>query len=110
MASGLLTGAMTQERTRNLPENDWRKRDPEFQEPRLSRNIALADLLVEIGYPHNVGPGAVAIAWVLNNTAVSGAIVGGRHPRQIEDVLPAAELRLTESELGLIDKFLQEHP
>src|SRR5947209_4235172 len=45
MASGLLTGTMTAERVANLPDNDWRKHDPNFQEPSLSRNLALANLL-----------------------------------------------------------------
>jgi aryl-alcohol dehydrogenase-like predicted oxidoreductase len=110
MMSGLLTGAMNAERVQKMPEDDWRKRNPEFQEPRLSRNLALANLLSEIGYPHNIPPGAVAIAWTLRNPVVTGAIVGGRRPQQIEDLIPAAEFRLSESELAQIEKFLQDHP
>jgi aryl-alcohol dehydrogenase-like predicted oxidoreductase len=110
MMSGLLTGSMSAERVANMPEDDWRKGDPEFQEPRLSRNIQLANLLQEIGYPHGRSTGEVAIAWVLNNPAVTGAIVGGRKPQQIDEVIGAAEFRLAESELAQIEKFLQEHP
>src|SRR5437763_11558880 len=110
MMSGLLTGAMSTERVANLPEDDWRKRDPEFQEPRLSRNLKLANLLTEIGYPHSMSPGNVAIAWTLKRPAVTGAIVGARHPRQIEETIEAAEFRLSDSELAQIDKFLQENP
>ncbi len=110
MMSGLLTGTMTPERVANLPEDDWRKRDPEFQEPRLSRNLKLADLLTEIGYPHSMSPGNVAIAWTLRHPAVTGAIVGARHPRQVEENVEAAEFRLSDTELAQIDKFLQENP
>jgi aryl-alcohol dehydrogenase-like predicted oxidoreductase len=110
MMSGLLTGAMSAERVANMPEDDWRKRDPEFQEPRLSRNLQLANLLQEIGYPHGRSTGEVAIAWVLHNPAVTGAIVGGRKPQQIDEVIGAAEFRMTEIELAQIEKFLQEHP
>lgn len=110
MMSGLLTGAMNAERVQKMPEDDWRKRNPEFQEPRLSRNLELANLLSEIGYPHNLPAGVVAIAWTLRNPVVTGAIVGGRRPQQIEDLVPAAEFRLSESELAQIDKFLEEHP
>ena len=109
MMSGLLTGAMNAERVQKMPEDDWRKRNPEFQEPRLSRNLELANLLSEIGYPHNLPAGVVAVAWALRNPVVTGAIVGGRRPQQIEDLVPAAEFRLSESELAQIDKFLQEH-
>lgn len=110
MASGLLTGTMTAERVAKLPDNDWRKRDANFQEPRLSRNLKLASLLSEIGYPHSRSAGEVAIAWTLQHPAVTAAIVGGRHPKQVEDTIGAAEFRLSESELAQIDKFLQENP
>lgn len=110
MMSGLLTGAMSKERVEQLPENDWRKRDPDFQEPRLSRNLELAKLLQELGFPHNRSVAEVAIGWVLRHPAVTGAIVGGRRPQQVEDVIGGAEFRLSESELEEIDKFLREHP
>ncbi len=86
MASGLLTGTMTKERAQELPEDDWRKKASEFTEPRLSRNLELANLLTDIGYPYNRTTGEVAIAWVLRNPAVTGAIVGARHLHQIEFV------------------------
>ncbi len=110
MASGLLTGAMTKERVQDLPDDDWRKKSPEFTEPRLSRNLELANLLSDIGFPYNRTPGEVAIAWTLGNPAVTGAIVGGRHPRQIEELIGAAEFRLDELSIRQINKFLSEHP
>ncbi len=110
MASGLLTGTMSPERVQKLPDDDWRKKSAEFQEPRLSRNLKLADLLTEIGYLHNVPAGVVAIAWTLQNPAVTAAIVGVRHQRQIEDLMPAAEFRLNANELGQIQQFLAANP
>jgi aryl-alcohol dehydrogenase-like predicted oxidoreductase len=80
MVSGLLTGRMTAERIRNLPENDWRRRNQNFQEPKLSRNLELAALLGEIGGEHGVQAGVVAIAWTLRNPAITAAIVGARRP------------------------------
>src|SRR6266704_7111699 len=96
MMSGLLTGTMSKDRVAKLPENDWRKRDPEFQEHRLSRNLELANLLQNVGYPHSRSAGEVAVGWVLQHPAVTGAIVGGRHPKQVEDIIGAAEFRLSE--------------
>ena len=110
MMSGLLTGTMSKDRVANLPENDWRKRDTEFQEPRLSRNLELANLLQNLGYPHSRSTGEVAVGWVLQHPAVTGAIVGGRQPKQVEDIIGAAEFRLSESEQAEIEKFLREHP
>lgn len=110
MASGLLTGKMTRERLQNMAESDWRKRETEFTEPRLSRNLALVDLLTEIGAQHNSSAGEVAVAWVLKHPAVTGAIVGGRNPEQVETIIGAADLKLSATELAALDTFLQEHP
>lgn len=107
MQSGLLTGAMTADRIANLPDDDWRKRSAEFQEPRLSRNLKLVELLKEIGQAHDHTPGEVAIAWTLRHPAVTGAIVGGRNPKQVEGTIAAATFRLNDAELSQIDSFLQ---
>jgi aryl-alcohol dehydrogenase-like predicted oxidoreductase len=110
MASGLLTGTMTKERVQELPEDDWRKNASEFTEPRLSRNLELANLLTDIGYPYNRTAGEVAVAWVLRNPAVTGAIVGARHMRQIEALIGAAEFRIDDLGIEQIDTFLRTHP
>ena len=106
MQSGLLTGAMTKERVANLPDNDFRKKAKNYQEPQLSRNLALAAHLAEIGARHNVSAGVVAIAWTLHNPAITAAIVGGRNAQQVEGVLPAATFRLSENEFAEIGRFL----
>jgi aryl-alcohol dehydrogenase-like predicted oxidoreductase len=110
MMSGLLSGSMTRERIAKLPDDDWRKRNPEFQEPRLSRNLALVEQLQEIGYMHSRSPGEVAIAWTLHNPAVTAAIVGARRPEQVDNIIGAAEFRLTEAEFDRIEEFRKEHP
>lgn len=103
MGSGLLTGAMTKERALNLPEDDWRRRNPNFQEPLLSRNLRIADKLKEVGARHGRTAGEVAIAWTLNNPAVTGAIVGVRSAAQVSGVAGALEFRLTPEEVREIE-------
>jgi aryl-alcohol dehydrogenase-like predicted oxidoreductase len=110
MRSGLLTGKMTRERVRNLPSDDWRRNSPDFQEPRLSKNLELVGLLEEIGEEHGRSAGEVAIAWTLRHPAVTAAIVGGRRPDQVDGIVGAAELRLSEDELDRIEAFLSENP
>jgi aryl-alcohol dehydrogenase-like predicted oxidoreductase len=110
MQSGLLTGAMTAERIAKMPADDFRKNTKQFQEPRLSRNLDLAELLRAIGKRHGVETGVVAIAWTLHNSAVTAAIVGGRNAKQVEGVLPAATFRLSEAEFEEIGTFLRERP
>jgi aryl-alcohol dehydrogenase-like predicted oxidoreductase len=103
MASGLLTGAMTRERVANLPADDWRRGNREFQEPKLSKNLTLVERLRAIGARHGKSPGEVAIAWTLRNRAVTGAIVGARNPKQVDGIIGAAAFRLTPDEIKEIE-------
>ncbi len=106
MLSGMLSGAMTRERAANFSPDDWRRQNKEFQEPRLSLNLELVELLKRIGAPHGCSAGEVAIAWTLRNLAVTGAIVGGRNAAQVEGIVGAGEFRLSEEELERIGRFL----
>jgi len=108
MASGLLTGAMTRERAARLPQDDWRRANPDFTEPSLTRNLELVDRLREIAKRHNRTVGEVAIAWTLRNPAVTGAIVGARNAPQTDGVMRAGDLRLNDKEVGEIEDFLAE--
>jgi aryl-alcohol dehydrogenase-like predicted oxidoreductase len=103
MASGLLTGAMTQERIANLPADDWRRGNAEFQQPKLSQNLALVERLRTVGARHEKSPGEVAIAWTLRNSAVTGAIVGARSAKQVDGIFGAATFRLTPEEITEIE-------
>ncbi len=103
MASGLLTGAMTRERAASLPEDDWRKRNPAFQEPQLSVNLALVERLRQVGARRKLTPGQVAIAWTLRKPVVTGAIVGARNARQVEEIMGASDFRLSEVEIAEIE-------
>jgi aryl-alcohol dehydrogenase-like predicted oxidoreductase len=110
MGSGLLTGAMTRGRIASLPPDDWRRNHHDFQEPLLSRNLQLVDLLRDIGGRHGRTPAEAAIAWVLDNPAVTAAIVGARRPGQFAGVAGAAEFRLSAAEIDEIKSFFKKHP
>ncbi|ABG04995.1 aldo/keto reductase [Rubrobacter xylanophilus DSM 9941] len=103
MKSGLLTGKMTPERVRSLPDDDWRRDHPDFNEPRLSKNLRLVEKLREVGERHGRSPGEVAIAWTLRHPAVTAAIVGGRRPEQVDGIIGAAGFRLPEEEIREIE-------
>lgn len=106
MQAGLLTGAMTRERVKAFPENDWRSRSDDFREPRLGRNLALQELFVQLGKRHGHSAAVVALAWVLRRPEVTGAIVGARRPSQVDGFAAALEFRLSPEELREIDAFL----
>ena len=103
MGSGLLTGAITRERIAAMPDDDWRKSDPRFTEPQLRRHLALAARLQAVADRHHTTPGAVAVAWTLRNPAVDAAIVGFRRPAQVDPILAAAALELTDKDITEIE-------
>ena len=105
MKSGLLTGKMTRERVAALPEDDFRRRAPAFQEPQLTRHLALAEKLREIAQRHGRTTSEVALAWTLRHPAVTGAIVGMRSPAQADGVIGAMNFRLTAVEVAEIASF-----
>ena len=103
MGSGMLTGAMTRERIAALADDDWRKHDARFQEPRLSGHLSLVERLREVATRHETSVGAVAVAWTLTNRAVDGAIVGFRRPDQVAPIVGAANLELSADDLATIE-------
>jgi aryl-alcohol dehydrogenase-like predicted oxidoreductase len=110
MLSGMLAGKMTRERVASLPPDDWRRRNAEFNEPRLSSNLRLVELLRAIGASYNVAPGVVAVAWTLHNPSITAAIVGGRSVKQVEEIAPALNFRLSAAEYTQINEFIAANP
>lgn len=105
MQSGLLTGKFSHARMNGLAADDWRRREGEFQEPQLSRNLKLADKLVEIGARHGRSAGETAVVWTLRRPEVTGAIVGFRNPAQVDGIIGALDFRLSADEIAEIESF-----
>jgi len=103
MASGLLTGAMTRERIASLPKNDWRSKNDQFKEPKLSVNLKVVERLRAVGARHGRSPGETAIAWTLRHPAVTGAIVGARNAKQVDGIIGAKDFRLTPQEIAEVE-------
>lgn len=103
MGSGMLSGGMTRERVKRLADDDWRKHDERFREPQLSRNLELVTRLTAVADRYDTTPGAVAIAWTLRNPAVDGAIVGFRRPDQVDPIIIAANLELSDEDAAEIE-------
>jgi aryl-alcohol dehydrogenase-like predicted oxidoreductase len=103
MASGLLTGAMTRERIAALPKNDWRNKNNNFKEPKLTQHLKTVERLQAVGKRHGHTAGEAAIAWVLNNPAVTGAIVGARNAKQLDGIIGAMDFRLIPAEVKEVE-------
>lgn len=107
MQAGMLTGKMTRERIAQMPDDDWRKRNVEYQEPRLSRNLALAEAMGQVAAKHGVSAPSVPLAWVLRHPAVTGAIVGARRPDQVDELMGGASLVLDEEDMALLEGLVR---
>jgi aryl-alcohol dehydrogenase-like predicted oxidoreductase len=103
MGSGILTGAMTRERQAKLPDDDWRKNDARFNEPQLTENLALVERLKAVADRYDTTAGSVAVAWTLRNPAVDGAIVGFRRPDQVDPIVHAGNLVLSDDDVAEIE-------
>ena len=103
MASGLLTGRMTRERIESLPADDWRRQSARFREPELSRGLEVVERVKAVAERHGVSPGAVAVAWALHHPAVHGAIVGFRRPDQVDPIVAAVDLELSDDDLAELE-------
>jgi aryl-alcohol dehydrogenase-like predicted oxidoreductase len=102
MRSGLLTGRFSAERVASLPGDDWRAAAEDFQEPKLSANLALVERLGPLAERLGATLPQLAIAWTLAWPGVTGAIVGARRPDQVEGWIDSASIALGEDELDEI--------
>ena len=102
MQSGLLTDRFTADRVAQFAEDDWRRRSSDFQPPKLARNLALRDALVPIARRRDATVAEIAIAWTLAWPGVTGAMVGGRTPEQVDGWIGAAGLELSGADLDEI--------
>jgi aryl-alcohol dehydrogenase-like predicted oxidoreductase len=105
IAGGLLSGKFTRE-DRKGPKGSrhfsgkWSE-PPVYDEDKL---FDIIDALVKIGEQRGVSAARVALAWLLQQPAVTSIIIGGRTKEQFADNLAAAELTLTAEELAALDK------
>lgn len=106
MQAGLLTGAFTRERVAALPADDWRSRNPFFQEPMLSANLRVAEGLRPIAARLGITVAQLALAWVLRLPAVTSAIAGARRPEQIQETVRAGAIQLPADALQAIESLL----
>jgi aryl-alcohol dehydrogenase-like predicted oxidoreductase len=94
---------MTRERIEALPPDDWRTKSDRFREPELSRNLELVERVQRVAERHGVEPGAVAVAWTLRHPAVDGAITGFRRPDQVDPIVVAATLELSDEDVAELE-------
>lgn len=105
MQSGLLTGKFNISR---ISRDDWRHKSPYFKEPQLSKNLKFVDELRPIAGKYGKTVAQLAIAWVLMHPAITSAIVGARHPGQVEEIIGGADWKIDPEDMERIEKIRRE--
>jgi aryl-alcohol dehydrogenase-like predicted oxidoreductase len=106
LAHGLLGGGYTAHTT--FASDDWRSKSPTFHGELFERNLAVVERLKALAERQGITVAQLAIAWVLANPAVDVAIVGARHPRQLAQTVPAADIPLAQETLREIEQIMQD--
>jgi aryl-alcohol dehydrogenase-like predicted oxidoreductase len=106
MYKGLLTGKITRERMANLAQDDHRRNDPNFNEPKLTSNLELVEKLKPIADKLGITLAQLSIAWTLRWPAVTSAIVGARNPKQLRETVEAGSVKLSQEVIDEIGRLL----
>jgi aryl-alcohol dehydrogenase-like predicted oxidoreductase len=108
LRSGILTENFTIQRLYNLASDDWRRRDDDFLEPRVSINLKYVEKICALASIWGHSLSQLSTAWVIAQPGVTAAIVGARRVDQIEASAPAADLVLNADQIAQIETLLQE--
>jgi aryl-alcohol dehydrogenase-like predicted oxidoreductase len=105
LASGFLTDSFDLD---SLDPQDFRRSRRFAQEPYASRLKQLRGILQTIANDHHKTLAALAIAWVLRQPAVTGAINGIRSVQEARAMPDGLDWQLTDEELHAIEQALRE--
>ena len=102
LGRGALTGAI--KTTDDLDEDDFRRRNPRFQEENLRENVIRIERLEEIARDHGVTPAQLALAWVSAQGDDVVPIPGTKRVRYLEENAAAAPIELSADDLSRLDE------
>lgn len=105
MQAGLLSGTFDMLK---VAQDDWRRKNPYFDDPKLSSALALVEKLKPISARQNKSVGHLAIAWTLKNPSVTSAIVGARNTDQVKQNVDAANYIMSDEEYNEVTKLARE--
>ncbi len=87
----------------DLPEDDFRRRQPRFQQDALRTNLAIAARVREIAERAGVTPAQLALAWVVAQGEHVVPIPGTKTPKYLIDNAGAADAEVTPPDLADLD-------
>jgi aryl-alcohol dehydrogenase-like predicted oxidoreductase len=114
LSYGLLTGAITAERT--FADGDFRGAvgedawDGMFRPGRIERSLAIVDGMRPIAERLGVTVAQLALAWNFHQDGVTSAIAGSRNPAHVRSNAEAGDVELNEGALAELEALLPLGP
>jgi len=104
LGRGFLSG--TVRGLEGLPEDDFRRGLPRFEEANLRHNLALVDRLAQVAKERGCTLAQLALAWVLSRGADIVPIPGTKRVRYLEENAAAIDLELGRADLDRIERAI----
>jgi aryl-alcohol dehydrogenase-like predicted oxidoreductase len=102
LGRGFLTGQIRS--IDDLPDEDWRRNNPRFQEEALRQNVELADQVVALAQERGITPAQLALAWVHAKGEDIVPIPGTKRPERLEENVAAFEVTLSDEDVATLDQ------
>ncbi|MCB0093345.1 MAG: aldo/keto reductase, partial [Caldilineaceae bacterium] len=81
---------------------------PLFQRENFLKEIRVTTRLQELAASYGKSVAQLAIAWVLDNPAVSVALVGMRNEKELKENVAATDWKLSAEDRARIDRIFEE--
>lgn len=101
LGKGFLTGKIDD--VSKLHDKDFRKTQPRFQKDAIDANMAIVELIREIGNRKQASPAQIALAWILAKKPWIVPIPGTTKENRFLENIGAANVILSNEEMALID-------
>jgi aryl-alcohol dehydrogenase-like predicted oxidoreductase len=88
----------------DLPENDFRRGIPRFQETHFHKNIELVNAIQSMAAEKDITPSQLALAWILSKGILP--IPGTKRRKYVEQNIAATEIRLSDADLAKLESIV----
>lgn len=92
--------------TDEIPENDYRRNHPRFQEGNIEQNYILVEKIKEIANEKNCTTAQLALAWILNQRGNIVPIPGTKRIKYLEENAGAVEIKLSKEDLMKLNEAI----
>jgi len=88
----------------DLPENDFRRGIPRFQEQHFHKNIELVEAIEAMAEEKRITSSQLALAWIISKGIVP--IPGTKRRKYLEQNIEAASIQLSESDIEKLESIV----